>query len=50
MSWFGEDPGSRITEPVKRRLSEIYSVLFLIIVAHEAGVEDMYLKPTYFFG
>jgi len=23
---------------------------FLIIVAHETGVEDMYLKPTYFFG
>ena len=23
---------------------------FMIIVAHETGVEDMYLKPTYFFG
>ena len=23
---------------------------FLMIVAHETGVEDMYLKPTYFFG
>ncbi len=23
---------------------------FLIIVAHETGVEEMYLKPTYFFG
>ncbi len=23
---------------------------FMIIVAHETGVEDMYLKPAYFFG
>jgi len=23
---------------------------FLIIVSHETGVEEMYLKPTYFFG
>ncbi|KKM26183.1 hypothetical protein LCGC14_1587370 [marine sediment metagenome] len=23
---------------------------FLMIVAHEAGVEEMYLTPTYFFG
>jgi len=23
---------------------------FLMIVAHETGVEEMYLKPTYFFG
>lgn len=24
--------------------------LFQIVVAHETGVEDMYMKPTYFFG
>ncbi|MHA1689183.1 MAG: hypothetical protein ACTSUN_07590 [Promethearchaeota archaeon] len=23
---------------------------FMIIVAHETGIEDMYLKPTCFFG
>ena len=41
-----------------RGLSNVYkdtylkciAFFFLIIVAHETGVEDMYLTPTYFFG
>ena len=29
---------------------KVIAFYFMIIVRHETGVEDMYLKPTYFFG
>ena len=33
----------------KDTLLKVIAFFFQIVVAHETGAEDMYLKPTYFF-
>jgi hypothetical protein len=39
-----------LTNVFKDTYLKFIAFFFMIIVAYETGVEDMYLKPTYFFG
>jgi len=51
MTLKAEHPRVRGLENVKKdTLLKAISMLFLAVVSAETGMEEMYLRPTFFFG